>query len=122
MRGVRHSVEVGRQLRVGGGAKGVSRASWAGCSAGVRDAGYLGTEWRGSRGGDLVGQLGADGGQDSAVGRAPADGGGSSQPPQEHGARGGAMQIDSVGVRKESQNFIDFIAAKTKEANFILAK
>jgi hypothetical protein len=100
---------------VGGKGKGVSRASWAGCGAGVRDAGYLGTEWRGSRGGELVGQLGADGGQDSAGGRAPAEGGGRSQPPQEHWrtGRGGAMQIDSVPQPARSHN---------KGSKFFLAK
>jgi hypothetical protein len=45
-----------------------------------------------------VGELGAEGGQDTAVGRAAAEGGGSSQPPQEHGARRDGMQIDFWGV------------------------
>lgn len=51
---------------------------------------YLGTERRGSGGaggGELVSELGTEGGQHTAVGRAAAEGGGGSQPPQEHGAR-----------------------------------
>jgi hypothetical protein len=54
-----------------------------------------------------VGELGAEGGQDTAVGRAAAEGGGSSQPPQEHGARRDGMQIDFWGVFCAAP-FVDF--------------
>ena len=57
---------------------------------------YLGTERRVSGGagggGELVGELRAESGQDTAVGRPAAEGGGGSQPPQEHGARRDGMQ------------------------------
>jgi hypothetical protein len=56
---------------------------------------YLEMEGRGigrGGGGELVGELRADGGQDAAVVGAAPEGGGGSQPPQEHRCRA-AMRL-----------------------------
>ena len=57
--------------------------------------------YRTGGGGELVWELGAEGGQDAAVASATAEGGGGSQPPQEHRCRG-AMRLPGETIWEEA--------------------
>jgi hypothetical protein len=100
--GIRYGNEVRCVLRRGGGERCDLRHALLDCERGPASGSpskgegpreqdvalYLGVEGRGSGrggGGELVGELGADGGKD-VVGAA-AEGGGGSQPPQKHRCR-----------------------------------